>query len=137
MVILCGTIDKVFKDADGKLCICDYKFTTTWDTETYLEHARHLPALRFYSMMLRDFLELDYYPPVYLEGIFLKRLSKSKPDINKIAEFKVSSRYEFFEEEMTIFKNMLDETMKKWIGYLNQADYKDRSTWPLDRDWET
>jgi len=131
-VILCGTIDKVVKKADRQLEIIDYKFTATWDSRMYLQKAAHIPQLRFYSMMLKKFLGLSYYPSSRLEGIFLSRLQKKDPKLEKICYVEQSDSSIYLEEDMKIFEEMLHRTMAKWIGYLDHQDVGNRQSWPMD-----
>lgn len=129
-IVLCGTLDKAYKGPDGRIVIRDYKFTSQWDSKAYLHKAAHMASLRFYSMMLKKFLDLPYYPPAELEGIFLSRLKKQNPKLEDVCRVEASERVEFYDDDMDIFKEHLDRTMARWVGHLDQGE--DKESWPMD-----
>jgi len=129
-IVLCGTIDKIYLDSEGKIRIRDYKFTSSWDKRGYLTKAAHLSSLRFYSMMLKDFLGLNYYPAAELEVIFLSRIKKSNPRLTDVSEVQISPLVEFYEDDMKIFRSQLETTMSRWTTSLSKGT--DKEHWPMD-----
>lgn len=111
IIFLEGTIDKIGKIKNGCYAIGDYKFTSRWNKDEYLDEYEQSAPLRFYRFSLS--LMAEKYPEsilgqigatrvgAFIDGIFLK------PKTSEIT-YDRSTVYMFPDSDMDDFRFNLD-----------------------------
>ena len=120
-VLLCGTIDQIGKIKNGNFAVRDFKTTSSWNQQEYLDGYELDPQLIFYKLCLQLFSKL--YPqstlgkigatPLvgFIDGIFLK------PDATKL-ECKRSKIFDIRQtlvDEMNVFLGALIYKLKNQL----------------------
>lgn len=129
-VLLCGTIDDIArKGKDGAYIIRDYKTTSAWEHEEYLNRYRLSPQLMFYKFIIQLYAQL--YPQslftdivardfgCQIEGIFLKN-GNQKAGTKPSSTIKRSEVFFFKQEQMTEFKRLLDAKIMSVVAQTKQ-----------------
>lgn len=121
IINLCGTIDRIGKIKNGCYCIRDFKTTSKYKVDEYLNTYRMSKQLRFYVLAMK--LMNDRYPDTVLgqiggtnigcriDGVFLKE----RVTYNI---YKSSDVYMFSDESIAEFKWLLDDYIKKLVTAL-------------------
>ena len=119
-VWLCGTIDRLVKIQNGCFSVCDWKFTSYWKEDEFLDNFKMSRQLRTYLLFIYEMARL--FPDTLfgeigstlvgarIDGIFLK--SKANDTI-----FKSSNVFQFSKESIEKFKEMLF----KWCVLMNAS----------------
>ena len=110
IINLCGTIDKLGKFVNGIFSIGDWKSTTSWDTNTYLDNYALSRQLRVYRLALALMAEKNSDTTLgkignsnvggFIDGIFL---SANALDVKVVR----SEVFQFHKEQINEFKNYL------------------------------
>ena len=123
-VQLCGTIDDICKHKHGTYALRDYKTTSVYKADAYLDGYRLSPQLMFYRMVL------GYYAKTYPESIFAKI---AKLDVacfidavflkgkTQPAEFKRSEVFMFSADQMGEFELLVNKKVLALVDALRAS----------------
>jgi hypothetical protein len=110
IVYLTGTIDRILQISNGIPCIRDWKFTTAWDKDDFLQSFEMSRQLRMYTLAFKLMAEQD--PESVLGKIGSQRLGACidgiflKPKIQDI-EHKSSQVFQFSDSDIEQFRAMV------------------------------
>lgn len=110
-LVLCGTTDLACSYVGHNLLLVDYKFTgiAYGKADEFLNgyHFDAQPLL--YSLVFKEELNLDYYPPVMIRGIFCKKptIKSEKEGVFDGVNFKDSPIFSYSNSRMEKFKSWL------------------------------
>lgn len=130
-VILTGTTDMLGKYIEGRDIINDYKVTSSWLKDKFLDKYDLDPQLMFYSWVLKTYGVTKTYLPGMITGIFIKRPnSKQRVDGKMVArdtwngaEFMRSALIEFSEIQIANFEIWLKRKIERIIGCWLHKNY--------------
>lgn len=127
IVYLCGTIDKIGKFKNGCYAIGDYKTTSSWKKDEYLEKYEMAAQLKFYVLSLK--LMAQKYPEsilgkigattvgAFIDAIYLK---PSPSDIS----YSRSDVFQFKQETMDAFQHLLNRSIISLSSAIKDGSYK-------------
>lgn len=117
-VALCGTIDDLCKHKHGTVALRDYKTTSVYKADQYLNGYLLSPQLLFYRLVVR--LYARTYPTsllgdlekrniaCFIEGVFLRGATQP-------AEFKRSEVFFFPEQQIVEFEQLLQQRIIRLV----------------------
>lgn len=77
-VALCGKTDELAIDPDnGRIIILDAKTTSNKYYTNYQSSYENSPQMHIYSWAVKQVAQLDYYPDILIDGVFLSKEEKS------------------------------------------------------------
>ena len=136
-VYLEGTIDDLCKHRAGCYAVRDYKTTSVWDKTGYLAGYALSPQLMFYRMAI------EWYAKEYPGSIYEKFMSKGIPGAfvdgiflagaDKPVTFARSEIFQFSEDKMAEFRNLLDKKIHDLLKCVNNK-YKSSDAFSVPRE---
>lgn len=137
-ILLTGTIDDICKREGGCYALRDYKTTSVWDIDSYLQGYQSSAQLKFYAFVTywyaRQYPQSTYPESPYAEilakgrigafidGVFLK----SGKSASEQTSFKRSNIFVFSENELAYFKKGIDEVaIPKILAMLHGRPYEE------------
>ena len=130
-LILTGTVDLVCSYRNIELLLVDHKSTATSADKSdgfFSEYVLDIQTM-LYSKVYKEQLKLDYYPPVLINGIFIKKPTQKaeKLGIFDGVEIKRSPPISYSEEQMEQFNMWFNERVAEIKLYLvNNFDNVER-----------
>lgn len=124
-LVLTGTVDLPCKYVGYPLILADHKTTSTYISEAdkLFEGYKLDIQTMLYSKVYRECMNLPYYPPIVINGIFLKKptIKAEKEGIFDGADFKRSGIIEYKDDQMETFNVWFDSVVKEIIEILSLA----------------
>ena len=126
---LCGTIDMLASYA-GQEPIVDHKTSSSFQKDSYFQTYELDIQTMLYSYVCKEFLGFSHYPPVLINGLFLKRptAKAEKAGYFDGAEFRRSNLISYSDAQMANFVGWLEQKKQDIITFLESGV----SRWPAD-----
>lgn len=120
ILYLCGTIDLICSYEGYPILLVDHKSTSSKNDQYFFKDYDWNIQTMLYSKVWREANNLDYYPPVLINGIFCKKPTKKAMDdgIFDGVEFDRSAPIQYDDDRMARFTEWINSRIKSIIYYL-------------------
>jgi hypothetical protein len=138
VLYLCGTIDLVCEYQGYSNLIVDHKSSASRvEREKFFNDYDWNIQTMLYSKVWREATGLDYYPPVMINGIFVKKptLKAEKDGIFDGVEFDRSAIITYDDERMERFTTWLNSRIKTIIYYLETPSDNPTENYDMAACW--